>query len=69
MVLKSLNSLNNDVERNLKLTIHPAIIEDTKEISAILAQSFYSFPEFAHWIYPFDLASLPLLSSENNPLK
>jgi ribosomal protein S18 acetylase RimI-like enzyme len=53
MVLKSLNSLNNDVERNLKLTIHPAIIEDTKEISAILAQSFYSFPEFAHWIYPF----------------
>jgi hypothetical protein len=53
MVLKSLNSLNNDVERNLKLTISPAIIEDTKEISAILAQSFYSFPEFAHWIYPF----------------
>jgi ribosomal protein S18 acetylase RimI-like enzyme len=53
MVLKSLNSLNNDVKRNLKLKILPAIIEDTKEISAILAQSFYSFPEFAHWIYPF----------------
>lgn len=50
MVLKSLDS---DVEHNLKLTIHPALIEDTKEISAILAQSFYNFPEFAHWVYPF----------------
>ena len=50
MVLKS---LDNDVNRDLKLTIHPAAIEDTKEISTILAQSFYNFPEFAHWIYPF----------------
>jgi ribosomal protein S18 acetylase RimI-like enzyme len=50
MVLKSLDS---DVEHDLKLTIHPALIEDTKEISAILAQGFYNFPEFAHWIYPF----------------
>ena len=48
-----LESLDNDVNRDLKLTIHPATIEDTKEISNILAQSFYSFPEFAHWIYPF----------------
>jgi ribosomal protein S18 acetylase RimI-like enzyme len=50
MVLKSLDS---DVEHDLKLTIHPAVIEDTKEISAILAQGFYNFPEFAHWVYPF----------------
>ncbi len=50
MVLKSLDS---DVEHDLKLTINPALIEDTKEISAILAQSFYNFPEFAHWVYPF----------------
>ena len=49
MVLKSLDS---DVEGDLKLTIYPAVIEDTKEISNILAQSFYSFPEFAHWVYP-----------------
>jgi hypothetical protein len=49
MVLKSLDS---DVEHNLKLTIQPAIIEDTRGISAILAQSFYNFPEFAHWVYP-----------------
>lgn len=48
-----LRSLDNDVIRDLKLTIHPATIEDTKEISTILAQSFYNFPEFAHWIYPF----------------
>lgn len=50
MVFKSLDS---DVEHDLKLTIHPAVLEDTKEISAILAQSFYNFPEFAHWVYPF----------------
>lgn len=46
-------SLDNDVDRDLKLTIQPAVIEDTKEVSVILAQSFYNFPEFAHWIYPF----------------
>lgn len=50
MVLKS---LDNDVNQNLNLTINPAVIEDTRAISAILAQSFYNFPEFAHWIYPF----------------
>lgn len=49
MVLKSLDS---DVEGDLKLTIYPAVIEDTKDISTILAQSFYNFPEFAHWVYP-----------------
>lgn len=49
MVLKSLDS---DVEGDLKLTIYPAVIEDTKEISTILAQSFYNFPDFVHWVYP-----------------
>ncbi|MEN9565747.1 MAG: hypothetical protein RLZZ69_943 [Cyanobacteriota bacterium] len=49
MVLKSLDS---DVEGDLKLTIDPAVIEDTKEISTILAQSFYNFPDFVHWVYP-----------------
>ena len=48
-----LESLDNDVDRDLKLTVQPAVIEDTKEVSVILAQSFYNFPEFAHWIYPF----------------
>lgn len=43
---------DNDVNRDLKLTIVAATIEDTKEISTILAQSFYNFPEFAQWIYP-----------------
>ena len=49
MVLK----FDNDVNRDLKLTIQPAVIEETKEVSAILAQSFYDFPEFVSWIYPF----------------
>lgn len=48
----ALKSLDHDVEHNLKLTIHPAVIEDTKGISAILAQSFYDLPEFVHWLYP-----------------
>lgn len=50
MVLKS---LDNHVNQNLKLSINPAVIEDTKAISTILATSFYSFPEFAQWVYPF----------------
>ncbi|MEL6928000.1 MAG: GNAT family N-acetyltransferase [Cyanobacteria bacterium J06600_6] len=50
MILKS---LGHDVNRDLKLTVQTAKIEDTKEISNILAQSFYNFPEFAHWLYPF----------------
>jgi ribosomal protein S18 acetylase RimI-like enzyme len=49
----ALKSLDHDVEHNLKLTIHPAVIEDTKGVSVILAQSFYNFPEFVHWLYPF----------------
>lgn len=49
MVLKS---FHNDVKHNFKLKIRPAVIEDTKGISAILAKSFYNFPDFAHWLYP-----------------
>ena len=48
-----LESLARDLERNLKLTIEPATLTDTKTVSNILAQSFYSFPEYAHWVYPF----------------
>lgn len=51
MVLKTANN-NNGVKDNFKLTIRPAVIEDTKKISEILAKSFYDFPEFAHWVYP-----------------
>ncbi|MGB5633164.1 MAG: GNAT family N-acetyltransferase [Waterburya sp.] len=50
MVLKS---LDNNVNSDLKLTIHPATAEDTKAISAVLVQGFYDFPNFAQWIYPF----------------
>ncbi len=50
MVLKS---LDHHVNRDLKLTIHPATAEDTKATSTILVQSFYDFPNFANWIYPF----------------
>ncbi|MEO1692477.1 MAG: GNAT family N-acetyltransferase [Cyanobacteria bacterium J06631_6] len=50
MVLKS---LDQNISHNLNLTIHPAILEDTRAISLILAQSFYRFPEFAQWVYPF----------------
>ena len=46
MVLKS------DVNRNLRLTIHPASIEDTRTVSSLLAKSFYDFPEFISWVYP-----------------
>lgn len=54
MVLESLDhNVNHNFNHNLKLTIHPASIEDTKAVSDILAQSFYNFPEFAQWVYPF----------------
>ena len=46
-------SLERDFNRDLKLTIHPAEIEDTKAISTVLSQSFYSFPDFIQWVYPF----------------
>ncbi|BAZ45734.1 hypothetical protein NIES4102_27600 [Chondrocystis sp. NIES-4102] len=44
---------DNNVERSIELSVETATNEDTQAISLILAKSFYNFPEFAHWIYPF----------------
>jgi ribosomal protein S18 acetylase RimI-like enzyme len=49
----TLKFFNNNVDHNLQIIIHPAAIEDTRAISSVLAKSFYNFPEFAGWIYPF----------------
>ena len=50
MVLKSIDrSLRNQIQLSIQL----AVMEDTKAISSVLARSFYDFPEFANWIYPF----------------
>ena len=43
----------SDVSKNLRLTIRQTSIEDTRTVSSILAKSFYDFPEFVGWIYPF----------------
>ena len=51
MVLKSAD--NYRVNKNVRLTVDFAAVEDTKAISRVLAQSFYSLPEFATWVYPF----------------
>lgn len=50
MVLKS---IERDVSNHLQLAIQLARMEDTKAISSVLAKSFYDFPEFANWVYPF----------------
>ena len=47
MVLKS------NANKNLSLTIHQAELKDTRTISSILAKSFYDFPDFVGWVYPF----------------
>lgn len=47
MVLKS------NVHNNLGLTIRQVSIEDTRTVSSILAKSFYDFPDFVGWVYPF----------------
>jgi ribosomal protein S18 acetylase RimI-like enzyme len=47
MVLKS------NVDNNLGLTICQATSEDTRTVSSILAKSFYDFPDFVGWVYPF----------------
>ena len=47
MVLKS------NVHTNLHITISQASMEDTRTVSSILAKSFYDFPEFVGWVYPF----------------
>lgn len=49
----ALKPLDNNVNHNLQVTIEPAMREDTRAISSVLAKSFYHFPEFAGWIYPF----------------
>ena len=49
----ALKSVDNNVEHRFEITIHPAVLEDTKAISQILTQSFYNFPEFIGWISPF----------------
>lgn len=46
-------SVIKNVNCNTKSTICPAVIEDTQEISSVLAKSFYDFPEFVSWVYPF----------------
>lgn len=48
-----LQSANNNVNNDLKLTICPAAIEDSKAVSTVLAKSFYDFPYFASWVYGF----------------
>lgn len=53
MVLKSLDNHSNSANNKLQLTIHPTAFGDTQSVSVILAKSFYNFPEFASWIYPF----------------
>lgn len=49
----ALKSLDRDLNYKPQIAITSATIEDTKAVSTILAQSFYNFPEYAHWIYPF----------------
>lgn len=49
MVLKP---VDRNVSQNFKITIHPATIENTKEISKVLARSFYRFQGLASWVYP-----------------
>ena len=48
----ALKSIDNNVERNLKVTIQPAVLEDAKAVSAVLTQSFYNFPDFVDWVSP-----------------
>jgi len=50
MVFKS---VDNNISSNSKLIICPAELADTRAISSVLAKSFYDFPEFATWVYPF----------------
>ena len=50
MVLKS---IDRNASNHLRMSIQLAAMADTKEISSVLAKSFYDFPEFAQWIYPF----------------
>ena len=49
MVLKP---VDRDVGYKSEITIHPATIEDTKEISEVLARSFYKFQGLTGLVYP-----------------
>lgn len=48
----ALKSIDNNVERDLKVTIQPAVLEDAKAVSGVLTESFYNFPDFVDWISP-----------------
>lgn len=43
----------NNADTNFQLIIRSAEFADTREISAILASSFYQLPQFIDWLYPF----------------
>lgn len=48
-------SPNNTNDRDLaiaRIIVRPAKLEDSRELAAILAYSFYDFPEIWRWIYP-----------------
>ncbi|MDJ0591553.1 MAG: GNAT family N-acetyltransferase [Pleurocapsa sp. MO_226.B13] len=48
-----LQSLDNNVSNHSQLAIQLAALKDTRAISSVLAKSFYDFPQFARWVYPF----------------
>lgn len=44
--------VGHNVSYESEITIHPATIEDTKEISEVLARSFYKFQGLTNFVYP-----------------
>jgi GNAT superfamily N-acetyltransferase len=44
--------VDRDVNHKFRITIDPATIEDTKEISTVLARSFYKFQGLNSLVYP-----------------
>ena len=47
-----LNPVDNNVSNKPDITIYPATIKDTKEISEVLAKSFYNFQGMTSLVYP-----------------
>ena len=48
-----MKSINHHAEsNNFELTIRPAKFADTREMSLILARSFYNFADYLAWMYP-----------------
>lgn len=47
-----LNPVDRNVSYKPEITIHPATIKDTKEISEVLAKSFYKFQGLTGLVYP-----------------